>query len=106
MGLVVDTGMHALGWDRERAVRTFMEVTGRERLGAEREIDRYIVWPSQATAYKVGHNEMLRIREETRRRLGARFDLKAYHDVVLLAGDVPLAVLAEMARALDAGRVA
>jgi uncharacterized protein (DUF885 family) len=104
--LVVDTGIHAMGWDRERAIRYFMDTVGRNRGATEREIDRYIARPGQAAAYKIGHNEMLRIREETRRRLGARFDIKAYHDLVLLAGDVPLEVLAAMARDWDGSRIA
>jgi uncharacterized protein (DUF885 family) len=103
--LVVDTGMHALGWSRERAIRYFVENTGREQASSEREIDRYVVWPGQATAYKIGHNEMLRIREETRRRLGPRFDIKAFHDLVLLSGDMPLEVLAAMAREWDGSRL-
>ncbi len=104
--LVVDTGIHAMGWDRERAIRYFMDTVGRNRGATEREIDRYIARPGQATAYKIGHNEMLRIREATRRRLGSRFDIKAYHDLVLLAGDVPLEVLAAMARDWDGTRIA
>ncbi|HEY0327264.1 MAG TPA: DUF885 family protein, partial [Allosphingosinicella sp.] len=104
--LVVDTGIHAMGWNRERAITYFMDTVGRNRGATEREIDRYIARPGQATAYKIGHNEMLRIREEARRRLGQRFDIRAYHDMVLLAGDVPLEVLAAMARDWDGGRVA
>ena len=103
--LVVDTGMHALGWSREQAIRYFMETVGRERAGAEREIDRYIVWPGQACSYKIGHNEMLRIREDARRRLGARFDIKAFHDLVLLSGDMPLEVLDRMTREWDGSRM-
>jgi uncharacterized protein (DUF885 family) len=104
--LVVDTGMHAMGRSRDRAIQTFMDAVGRERLGSEREIDRYIVWPGQACAYKIGHNEMLRIRADARARLGPRFDLKAFHDLVLLSGDMPLEVLATMAREWDGSRVA
>jgi uncharacterized protein (DUF885 family) len=103
--LVVDTGIHAMGWDRERAIRYFMDTVGRNRGATEREIDRYVARPGQATAYKIGHNEMLRIREETRRRLGARFDIKAHHDLVLLTGDLPLEVLAALARDWDGSRV-
>lgn len=102
--LVVDSGIHAMGWSRERAIRYFMDTVGRNRAATEREIDRYIVRPGQAAAYKIGHNEMLRIREETRRRLGQNFDLKAYHDLVLLSGDMPLEVLARLARQWDGGR--
>jgi uncharacterized protein (DUF885 family) len=104
--LVVDTGIHAMGWDRERAIRYFIETVGRNRGATEREIDRYVARPGQATAYKIGHNEMLRIRDETRRRLGAKFDIKAYHDLVLLSGDLPLEVLAAMARDWDGRRIA
>ncbi len=99
--LVVDTGMHAKGWSREQAIRYFMETVGRNRAATEREIDRYIVRPGQACAYKIGHNEMLRIRDATRRRLGSRFDIRAYHDLVLLSGDMPLEVLAELAGEWD-----
>jgi uncharacterized protein (DUF885 family) len=104
--LVVDTGIHAMGWDRERAIAYFVDAVGRNRAATEREIDRYVARPGQATAYKIGHNEMLRIRDETRRRLGARFDIKAYHDLVLLSGDIPLQVLASLARDWDGGAVA
>jgi uncharacterized protein (DUF885 family) len=99
--LVVDSGMHAKGWSREQAIRYFMETVGRNRAATEREIDRYIVRPGQACAYKIGHNEMLRIREATRRRLGSRFDIRAYHDLVLLSGDMPLEVLAGLAGEWD-----
>ena len=104
--LVVDTGLHSLGWSREQAIRYFMDTVGRNRGATEREIDRYVARPGQATAYKIGHNEMLRIREETRGRLGTRFDIKAYHDLVLLSGDLPLEVLASLARDWDGGRTA
>jgi len=99
--LVVDTGMHAKGWGREQAIRYFMDTVGRNRAATEREIDRYIVRPGQACAYKIGHNEMLRIRDATRRRLGSRFDIRAYHDLVLLSGDMPLEVLAALAGEWD-----
>ena len=103
--LVVDTGIHAMGWSRERAIRYFMDTVGRNRAATEREIDRYIVRPGQAAAYKIGHNEMLRIRDETRTRLGPRFDLKSYHDLVLLSGDMPLEVLAGLAREWNGARL-
>ena len=104
--LVVDTGIHFMGWGREQAINYFMETVGRNRGATEREIDRYVARPGQATAYKIGHNEMLRIREETRRRLGSRFDIRAYHELVLLSGDIPLEVLAGLARDWDGARVA
>ena len=93
-------------WASTVAIRYFMDAVGRNRAATEREIDRYIARPGQAAAYKIGHNEMLRIREETRRRLGARFDIKAYHDLVLLSGDLPLEVLAALGRDWDGARVA
>ena len=92
--LVVDTGMHAKGWSREQAIRYFMENVGLDELSSTSEIERYVVWPGQACSYKIGHNEMVRLREEARTRLGGRFDLKGFHDAVLLNGDMPLEVLA------------
>ncbi|HYJ29550.1 MAG TPA: DUF885 family protein [Allosphingosinicella sp.] len=91
--IVVDTGMHAKGWSRDQAIRYFAENVGLNPIAAESEIDRYIVWPGQAASYKLGHNEFVRLREDARRRLGARFDLKGFHDAVLLNGDMPLEVL-------------
>lgn len=101
--LVVDTGLHAMGWSREQATGYFRQVLGP---GLEREIDRYTIWPGQATAYKIGHIEMLRIREATRRRLGGRFDIKAYHELVLSGGGMPLEVLAARALEWDGAAVA
>jgi uncharacterized protein (DUF885 family) len=94
--LVVDTGMHAKGWTREQAIRYFMENVGLDELSSTSEIERYIVWPGQACSYKIGHNEMVRLRNEARTRLGDRFDLKSFHDAVLLNGDMPLEVLADV----------
>ena len=91
--IVVDTGMHARGWSRDQAIRYFSENVGLNPVAAESEIDRYVVWPGQAASYKLGHNEFVRLREQARARLGARFDLKSFHDAVLLNGDMPLEVL-------------
>jgi uncharacterized protein (DUF885 family) len=91
--IVVDTGMHAKGWSRAQAISYFAENVGLNPIAAESEIDRYIVWPGQAASYKLGHNEFVRLREDAKRRLGARFDLKGFHDTVLLNGDMPLEVL-------------
>jgi uncharacterized protein (DUF885 family) len=91
--LVVDTGMHALGWTRQQAI-DFLR--GHTALGANNianEVDRYIVWPGQALAYKVGQLEIMRLRAEARERLGPRFDIKAFHDTVLGAGAVSLPAL-------------
>jgi uncharacterized protein (DUF885 family) len=104
--IVMDTGMHAKGWERDATIRYFVDTVGLDPLSATSEVDRYVVWPGQATSYKLGHNEMLRIRDEARRRLGSRFDIKAFHDLVLLSGDMPLEVLAGMAREWDGGAVA
>ncbi len=91
--IVVDTGMHAKGWSREKAVRYFTDDVGLDPGSAQSEIDRYCVWPGQACGYKIGHIEIVRLREKAKAALGARFDIKAFHDVVLLAGPMPLAVL-------------
>jgi uncharacterized protein (DUF885 family) len=94
--IVVDTGMHARGWSRERAIRYFIDQVGLDEIAATNEIERYVVWPGQACSYKIGHTEIVRLRERTRSQLGPRFDLKAFHDLVLLSGDMPLEVLGGM----------
>jgi len=91
--IVVDTGMHAKGWSRAQAIAYFGENVGLNPIAAESEIDRYIVWPGQATSYKIGHTEIVRLRERARAQLGTRFDLKGFHDAVLSNGDMPLEVL-------------
>ena len=91
--IVMDTGMHAKGWSREQSIRYFTENVGLDPISATSEVERYVVWPGQACSYKIGHNEIVRLREEARRQLGARFDLKSFHDAVLLNGDLPLEVL-------------
>ena len=75
--IVMDTGMHAKGWSREQAIRYFIEKVGLDEISATSEVERYVVWPGQACSYKIGHNEIVRLREEARARLGDRFDLKA-----------------------------
>ena len=95
--LVVDTGLHAKRWSRERATDYMVEATGRPRGGMQREIDRYCVWPGQACSYKVGHDAWVRLREDAKARLGRRFDIKAFHEV-LKAGRLPLVVLAEVVK--------
>lgn len=93
--LVVDAGMHSLGWSRERAIEYMLQNTAITPPDAANEIDRYIVWPGQALAYKMGQLEILRLRGEAEQRLGSRFDLRAFHDAVLESGAVPLPILRE-----------
>ncbi len=90
--LVLDTGIHALGWGRERSI-AYLEGLGISRLVAQNEVDRYIVWPGQALSYMVGQREILGLRRELEQRDGERFDLKAFHDAVLGHGSLPLATL-------------
>jgi uncharacterized protein (DUF885 family) len=92
--LVVDTGLHALGWTRTQAVDWLVEHAPMPRIELESEIDRYISYPGQALAYMTGRLEIVRLRREASERLGARFDLREFHDVVLRAGSLPLPALA------------
>ena len=91
--LVVDTGIHAKRWSRERAFNYMLRNTGQPPIEVQAEIDRYIVTPGQALAYKIGQLRILAIRDRARERLGERFDLRAFHDVVLGQGSLPLQVL-------------
>ena len=91
--LVVDTGIHSKGWSREEGIRYMMEAYGDQEGAATSEVERYCGWPGQACAYKVGHNEWVRLREKAKTALGTRFDIKGFHDTALAAGGVPLSVL-------------
>ncbi|MEJ7603480.1 MAG: DUF885 domain-containing protein [Kofleriaceae bacterium] len=91
--LVVDTGLHALGWTRAEAETYMREHTALTELNISNEVDRYIGWPGQALAYKVGQLEIVKLRAEAEVALGARFELPAFHAVVLGAGAVTLPVL-------------
>ena len=93
--LVVDTGLHAMGWSRQQAIDYMIENSCLAENNIENEVDRYLTWPGQALAYKVGQLEILKLREEAKQRLGARFDIRAFHDVVLGNGAVALPVLRE-----------
>jgi uncharacterized protein (DUF885 family) len=92
--LVVDTGIHAKQWTRERGVQFFVEENGSNPLEVASEVDRYCSWPGQACGYKVGHTEINRLRASATAALGPAFDLKAFNDAVVLGGNVPLDVLA------------
>jgi uncharacterized protein (DUF885 family) len=91
--LVVDTGMHAMKWTREQAIRFLVENTGRGQQAMTSEIDRYTVSPGQACGYKMGHNEILRQRERAKAALGASFDLAGFNDALVTSTGVPLTVL-------------
>ncbi len=91
--LVVDTGLHAKGWSRQRAVDYLLANTAMPQVEIDSETDRYIADPGQALAYMVGRLEILRIRAAAEQALGARFDIRAFHDTVLGAGPLPLGVL-------------
>ncbi len=91
--LVVDTGMHAFGWSRQRALDYLTEHTALSRHEIRTEVDRYISWPGQALAYKVGELTIVELRRRAEAALGERFDLRAFHDAVLANGGVTLPVL-------------
>ncbi len=91
--LVVDTGIHAYGWSRDKSVKYFLANTALTRDNIVREIDRYFVYPGQACAYQIGRNRILELRETARKQLGPKFDLRKFHDAVLGNGAVPLPVL-------------
>jgi uncharacterized protein (DUF885 family) len=91
--LVVDTGIHSKGWTREQAVDYLRAHTALGEADIAAEVDRYIAWPGQALAYKVGQLEILRLRQRAQQKLGPRFDVRAFHTQVLESGSLPLAVL-------------
>jgi uncharacterized protein (DUF885 family) len=96
--LVVDSGIHALGWSRQQAIDYMLAHTAEGRHDVESEVDRYIIYPGQATAYMIGRLEIGQAREEAQKAMGSRFHIKAFHDRVLEDGGVPLTYLREKVR--------
>ena len=96
--LVVDSGMHAKRWSREKATDYLIATTGIARGRSQGEIDRYTVWPGQATSYKIGHTVWVKLRDEAKAKAGAKFDIRQFHEILKL-GAMPLAVLERVARA-------
>ncbi len=97
--LVVDTGLHALGWTRDQAIQAMNANTGESETNVVNEVDRYITWPGQALAYKLGQLEITRLRRESEVHLGSRFDIRRFHDRVLGQGAVGLPLLRELVTA-------
>ena len=97
--LVVDTGIHNKKWSREKALEYFITNTPNPEGDCRKEIERYIVWPSQATGYKIGMNKIIELRENAKKKLGDKFDIRGFHDVVLTNGPVSMDVLEELVNA-------
>jgi uncharacterized protein (DUF885 family) len=88
--LVVDTGLHHKRWTRDQVVQFFHDHSAIDEVEIQSETDRYIVWPGQALAYKIGQLKILELRERAQKALGPRFDIRAFHDVVLGSGALPM----------------
>ena len=97
--LVVDTGMHTLGWSRDKAIAYMLDNTALSKANIEAEINRYIAWPGQALAYKIGELKIRELRTQAEKALGTRFKIRDFHDMILESGAVPLDVLETKARA-------
>ena len=91
--LVVDTGIHQFHWDRQKAIDFFLENAAKAENDVINEVDRYISWPGQALAYKIGELKIKELRARARRELGEKLDLKEFHYAVLLSGAIPLDIL-------------
>ncbi len=97
--LVVDTGIHAMGWTRDQAMDYLASNTALSLHEVRTETDRYISWPGQALAYKMGELKIRELRREAEEALGERFDVREFHDVILSSGTVPLTVMEDKVRA-------
>ena len=97
--LVVDTGLHSMGWTRDQAINFFRENAAKTDQDIIVEVDRYIVWPGQALGYKMGQLKIRELRTRAEQMLGPRFDIRQFHDVVLSSGAVPLGVLEQQVNA-------
>lgn len=93
MRLVVDTGLHAKGWTRDQAIQYMLDNSAISRTDATAEVERYIAMPGQALAYKVGQLTIRRLRTKAETELGAKFDVRAFHEQVLMTGALPMEVL-------------
>lgn len=102
--LVVDTGLHAKRWTRQKAIDWFVEANGSSLDEVSGEVDRYCSWPGQACGYKVGHSEINRLRTKAQATLGGRYDFKAFNDAVVLGGNVPMTVLGHIVDRYVAGQ--
>jgi len=104
--LVADTGLHSKHWSREQAIDFMVDTLGRKRTAIATEVERYSVWPGQACAYMIGRETIRGLRDGAKATLGSKFDIKAFHDVVLTNGSVPLSTLATIVNAWVAERSA
>jgi uncharacterized protein (DUF885 family) len=95
---VVDTGLHSKKWTRDQAIDFFKTNIALGETEIVNEVDRYIIWPGQALAYKVGQREIARLRAEATKRMGSRFDMRGFHDEVLRHGALPLTTLEEVVK--------
>ena len=91
--LVIDTGVHSEGWTRDQMVEYFRDHSAIDEPSIQAEVDRYIAWPSQALAYKIGQLKILELRDRAKKALGDKFDIRAFHDQVIDSGALPLDVL-------------
>ncbi|MDE3062704.1 MAG: DUF885 domain-containing protein, partial [Acidobacteriota bacterium] len=93
--LVVDTGVHSQHWTRQQMVDFFHDHSAIDEASVQSEVDRYIAWPGQADSYKIGQLKILELRDKAKAALGAKFDIRAFHDEVLDSGALPLDVLSD-----------